>query len=320
MSLYRNILTQALKTALQSKYLWFFGLFAALIGSGGFEIIGQSFTSSSDSFLGVAELIRSGQLGSGFFTNLSEIASSQPKNLVIMVFVYLIILSVALFITWLSTVSQIAIVKGSAMSISGGKHDFSSGMNDGTAKFWPVLALNILIKLLIVFVLFLVNLPLLFGGFSGGLAWLYFMAYIVAVPMLILASFVIKYVIAYVVLKNDSLNLAVTRGFRLFKKNWIISIEMSLLQFLISFLVTVLALLVLSVLYVPLAFLAAIMLKAFGIFAGLAVFIVGLALAILLLVFIGSFDAVFQIAAWTGLFIELTGRGGESKIERVLSK
>ncbi len=35
MTLYRDILGQSLKSAWHNKYLWFFGLFAALLGNAG---------------------------------------------------------------------------------------------------------------------------------------------------------------------------------------------------------------------------------------------------------------------------------------------
>lgn len=323
MSLYRNILSQALKTAWHNNYLWFFGLFAALIGSGGFEVVGQSASSSSETLLRLSQAFDNDFFSLQTLQNIKDIFLNQPLNLVILALIYILILAIILFVIWLATVSQVAIVKGSAMSIAGEKHDFTASMSVGVKKFLPVFILNIMIKLVFVVMLFLVNMPLLIGIFNGqstGLSLAYILAYILIVPVLLLFSFVIKYIIAYVVLKDDTLSLAIVRGWQLFRRNWLISIEMSLLQFIISFVVSVSAILVLSALYWPLALISGIAMQAIGVFGAMSILLLGALVAIAFLAFVGAFDATFQIAAWTGLFVELTGKGGESKLQRLFKK
>jgi hypothetical protein len=63
------------------------------------------------------------------------------------------------------------------------------------------------------------------------------------------------------------------------------------------------------------------MLIKFGLFFNFWVLMV-LAFVILLMVIflIGSVLATFQISSWTGLFIELIGRGGVSKLVRMFDK
>ena len=38
------------------------------------------------------------------------------------------------------------------------------------------------------------------------------------------------------------------------------------------------------------------------------------------IVLVGSVLSTFQISAWTGIFIELVGKGGVSKINRIMGK
>ncbi|MEI8361015.1 MAG: hypothetical protein WCG01_02720 [bacterium] len=323
MSLYRNILSQALKTSWNNKYLWFFGLFASLIGSGGFEIVGQSASSSSETVMQIAQLLDKNFFSMQTLANTKDIFVNQPLNMAILILVYLIVFAIALFVIWLATVSQVAIVKGSAMAIAKEKHSFSSTIEIGTKKFLPVLMLNVMIKLVFVIMLFFVNLPLLIGVFSGqstGLSFLYILVYVLVVPTLLLFSFIIKYVIAFVVLKNDDLGMAIKRSLQLFKRNWLISIEMSLLQFVISFVVSILAILILSAMYWPVALVASVVMSSVGIFGAISILFIAAVLAIMFLAFVGAFDSTFQIAAWTGLFVELTGRGGESKLQRVFRR
>jgi hypothetical protein len=323
MSLYRNILSQAFKTAWHNKYLWFFGLFAAIIGSGGFEIVGQSASSTSSTLVQFTEIFDKNFFSVQTLSNIKGLFLTQTLNVVILVLIYLLIFAISLFVIWLATVSQVAIVKSSAMAIAKEKHDFASSLKLGVKKFWPVFILNVLIKVVFFAMLFLVNLPLIIGMFNGsskGLNVLYITGYVLVVPVLLLFSFIIKYVIAYVVLKNDDLNIAIARSWQLFKRNWLISMEMSLLQFVISFVISIVALLILSALYWPFALIASIAMQAVGVFGVLAVVVLGVLIAILFIAFVGAFDAVFQISAWIGLFIELTGKGAESKLQRIFSK
>ena len=66
MFLYRDVLSQAWKNTWQNKYLWFFGLFAALLGGwGDLEIVFRGLNGSEQGMPGVrmmAHMLFNGKL------------------------------------------------------------------------------------------------------------------------------------------------------------------------------------------------------------------------------------------------------------------
>jgi len=133
-------------------------------------------------------------------------------------------------------------------------------------------------------------------------------------------SFIIKYAVAYTVIKDENCLLAIKSGWQLFLKNWLISLEMAFLLFVINFLVGLALILGLLVLAVPFVFLV-IALSKLALVVNLWLFIVvAVALYIVVLVFVGSMLATFQIASWTSLFLELVSRGGTSKLTRLFNR
>ena len=113
---------------------------------------------------------------------------------------------------------------------------------------------------------------------------------------------------------------AVRLGWELFLSNWLVSLEMAFILFGISFLTTLCVFLSLAILAIPLMLIAYIALQLASL--GLFWFILFsfLILFILIVVLVGSVLTTFQIASWTGLFIELINKGAVSKIVRVFEK
>lgn len=320
MPLYRKILNQAFLVSWHNKYLWFFGLFAALVGSGGYEIVGQGLAVNSDNLLWAKDFLNTGVISSGTFGNIKNLAISQPSDLVIIGLLLLVFLAITAFLLWLATVSQTAIVSSATHIIADKKHSFSESFKNGRKNFWPVFAVNVFVKIAIFVVMLVINFPIISGIFYGT-SWdygsLYILSVVVFVPILIMFSFMMKYVIAYVVIKGDSLCLAMKRGWQLFRTNWIISIEAAFILFIVSFLVSMVAIILLSALILPAKFIFYMAINYFGLYAGLFTMFVSELIGFLIIVGFASFNSVFQISAWTSLFIEIIGRGGESKIERL---
>ena len=63
MTLYRNIFSQSLKITWRYKYLWFFGLFSALLGNGGeIELLLRRFDGTVEQglFPGLSNILSTG--------------------------------------------------------------------------------------------------------------------------------------------------------------------------------------------------------------------------------------------------------------------
>jgi len=323
MFLYRNILKQSWQIAWHNKYLWFFGIFAALLGNGGeYEIIVRGLGGDGQSvFPSWQKLAETGVFSRQTLHNITTMMSNDALSLLLTLAVLLVILVLLIFLVWLTVVSQAALVNNTAGIIKQKNTNLRQGIASGINNFWPVFGLNILSKIIIGLIFAVISLPLVLTVLKTNAAVsisLYIVGFIIFVPLAIALSFIIKYAIAYVVIRGSGLVDSLKQGWQLFMDNWLISFEMALILFFINFAVGLIIVLCILTLAVPFLFLGFI----FYYLASLAGFwliaIVALLSFLLLIVLGGAMLAVFQISSWTGLFLELIKGGGTPKIMRVL--
>jgi hypothetical protein len=321
MTFYRHIIKKAWEITWKFRFLWFFGLFTALLGNGGeYEIIVKTFgdEESAGLFPGLRTLADTGIFTMDGMRNVARTAATDPINFSIIIIVLLLTLAVGVFLIWLVIISQAALVNSSAKIIQNKKTAFRETLQSGISNFWPVFILNLFNRLIFsgIFVLLLIPIAV-----SLSLAApLYVILFIILIPVSIFISFIIKYSIGYVVIKGQPLSAALKNGWKLFKENWLVSVEMALLLALINFALGLLAIFIVLVLSVPFLFLAAIFIN-FGSVAGFwLVALLGFAGFMILLFLAGAILATFQVSAWTGLFLELINKGGTSKIVRLFGK
>ncbi len=322
---YRQMLLQSFRIAWKNRYLWFFGLFASLLSIGAeYQILVRAMSrgASLEWMSDWSNFFHSGLFSWGFFPKLVDMFVTSPLLMSVVLVISLIALTVFLMLVWLAVVSQIAIVNNSDKILKSKKEvadlNLHTGVLAGAKNFWPVFGLNFVSKVIINILVFVVSLPLMFIFWNKGTsAAIYIILFILFIPVAISFSLLIKYAIAFVVLKKERLYPAVRHAWKMFVQNWIISLEMAFLLFAISFFATF-AILTLSVLVaIPFFFLALTFLSMFTKFAFLSVVLLGIIIITLFVIFCGSVLSTFQVVAWTNLFNHL-GRGIESKIERLV--
>lgn len=324
-SLYRKILNQSVKIAWKKKYLWFFGLFAIILtgNDADFEILNRFFTDSSQSiFSPLQSIVDSGLLTSRGLGNMFKLFQADPISLLSGVLILVIIVLLILFVVWLMIVSQSALVKNTANIIASKENNIQTGVESGIKNFWAVLGLNILNKIAVAIAAFLIAFPVttsLFNSHPIVSVLSYLVMFLVLIPVALSISLLLKYAIAYRVIKGEDFIGSIKKGFSLFTNNWLVSLEMAVTLFLINFLASIIIIIVLLMLIWPF-FLLSYAVAAVS--TALLLFVQMLAIATLFgfVAASGSFLAVFQISSWTGLFIELINKGGTSKITRVIEK
>ena len=326
MTLYRNILKSSWKNTWRNKYLWFFGLFAALIGnSGELEIFFRSFNDRMEGgffawFKGIAS---TGIFSVEALKNIGRLMVEDTGTMLLLLFTLLLVLALGGFLIWLTVASQIAIVNNTANEKLGKKHNIQIGLKAAAKSFWSVLGLNIFVKLFSYILFGALTIPIVLSLFNQGVlgyGFLFVLLYIVFIPLILFVSFIIKYAIAYSVIKNEGFLESLKNGWNLFMKNFLVSIEMTLLLFFINFFVAFILILVFLVLAVPFVFIFAVFSSILTYINLMFVFIGAILLFIVFTAFAGSILATFQISAWTYLFIELETKGGISKVKRIFSK
>lgn len=316
-NIYRDVLRQAWDIIKKNKILWFFGLFAALLGNGGeYQIL----IKVVDHVGGASNLAKSAL---GFsFGDVYRFLTYNPFEFALVLTAVFAILFLTGFLIWLVIVSQGALIKGASAGSGKKKFDFREGIGAGMEKFAPLLGINVLSKVLIFSVLFGLGIPLMFSmlkinNIAGVVLYLIF--FIILISLAIIISFIAKFAAAFVVLKDKDFFSSVKDAFRLFCDNWVVSLEMALILFLLNAAIGLLLVFLIALIYMPLAT-AAFMYFLSGFWIGSWVMIILMAaLSFGLVGFIGAILASFQWASWVILFKKLTSRETVlSKIERAV--
>lgn len=326
MSLYRNIVRRAWNIAWKNKYLWFFGFFAALLGNGGeFEFFLRALLGETEVSVlpGIDAILQSPLLTADGIVNAARLFVEDPISVLISVVVLLVIIAIVGFIVWLVNVSQIALVNNAVAAISDEDKGFKAGLEAGIDKFWPVLSYNIILRLITGILFLLINWALFLslresGDMIGKV--LYGVLFLLSIPLLMSLSFIFKYAIAFIVTRGQKFSESLRNGWNLFMKNWLISMEMAFVLFFINLLTGFALFLLLLMLAGPIYLLITLAATIKSIIAFWFVISLSLMLFMAILGVFGGILATFQITAWTTLFVELTGKGGVSKLVRVFSK
>jgi len=318
---YRTFIKQAWQISKRYHHLWFFGIFASLLAIGGeYQIITQSATSHpGGSFISSGNLILQSLFNSSFYEGLSLLISENPAAFWALISITLLSLALIVIMIYLAILSQSALVSQSAQILMSKKKKENLSINDGLKEarphFWRVLALNLSSYIIVTFSLFLFSLPLVFLLVidSIALGFAYTLLFIIFAPIALSLALVIKYAIAARVLEKLSFVSSLQKGLHIFKENWLVSLEMALILFLINFLTGVATLFFIALFFLPMLFVAlqfyAPVMAAFS-----------LILSISTMLIIASWLNTFQISAWTSLYLHLQDKKGISKLERLFAK
>ena len=321
---YRSLLRQAWEITWKHKYLWFFGLFATLVAGGGsweYQIITQNLNQSmvDGSYFRLSGILALGEIVKNFCLGLVSLLQYDFWTVINALTILLLSLFLLAFFVWLAITCQAALVWDVKKIANSKKKDLTlsirEGLTAGHRYFWQIFSLNLLTKVLISFLLFIASLPLLFMVLSDTplLATTYVVLFIIFIPAAMGLSLMIKYAIAYQVLDNKSFVSAIEAAEKLFRKNWLISLEAAIILFIINFLASGVLLIVMALILLPLLLLGLIFQLSWLV-------ILTILLAIIIIVFFGSALTTFQTATWTNLFLTLKDKGGIAKLERLFQR
>lgn len=326
-SLYRSIMSRAWEITKKFKGLWFFGFFAAIISSGGeYEIIARAlYTPGNDDLIsttvsgfqeGIREVVTKGNVD--IWKNLASSLFANSSAMIVALAIFILVIAITLFLLWLSTVSQIGMIRNISLINRGKKPTFNEGLDAGTKLFWPVFLINVIFKAIIFIMLFLLGRELLLLAGKGGLApALYFFSFALFVVITLIISFLIRYQIFYLVLKKQPWLEALQSGWKLFKKNWLISLEMAFLMFLFYVVVFFISIFIVAVLTaIPTVVLLTYLLY-LPVFVKTIIALVCIVLIILTMIASSILINTFQWASWTLLFDRLSLKDELSKIIRL---
>ncbi len=322
---YRQILKKSYLIVRRYKFLWFFGIFAAMMGNGR-EI--QFLSRASETVPNLPAKINSWGVAFSQFTPFDLLKSFwdliviQPGAAILFIGGFLLVF---LFIVWMVMLSQAVLIYSTERINSNKVVDFRTAFNAVHDKVWDVLVLNILTRAILYIVLGILLLPfigliMINNGSAVGLFGIILLSFVIVVPLAMILNFVLKYAIIYNVIDGHSIWDSFTEAWRLFWKQWLISLEFAVVMFVINVLLILGLFILLFFLAVPFLALGVTLLSTqFVALANLSI-ILALLLFIVLMVLVSAAFAVFQYSAWTLLFFELKKGNAYPKLLRVAAR
>lgn len=320
---YRPIFKKAWEITKQNRFLWIFGLFAALAGNGGiYEILVKGFgriVSEGEVNLVTSKWMWFTEFLS--FPHLEDLYVRSPLFVSLLWVLFFVILACLAFLIWIIVTSRGALVSSVKKIASRKKTTLRAGWADGKKYFWPVLGLNLLSKALTFGLLILITIPAMLyltgqGGNIGLNLFLYILAFVVFTSLALFISFMAIYATCFVVIEDKRLVESIRLSWKMFIKNWLISIEMALLLFGITIAAGI-GIILFTLLYmIPVALLLfAFSYLELSIGFWLITFLATLGW-FLALFFAGAIISTFQFSSWTLLFMEINKKKIWSKLLR----
>ncbi|PJE75738.1 hypothetical protein COV04_03170 [Candidatus Uhrbacteria bacterium CG10_big_fil_rev_8_21_14_0_10_48_11] len=322
---YRTVLQQALKLTKERKALWFWGLFAALLGDAGeYRFLSTAFTSAV-SGAEPPSLLTFTAPPLSVLSGLWQATTTDPFSVFILLLLSAFGAGLVAFFVWLITVSVIGLIRGAAArnwKSQGLVAELNETVRESKKPFGAVLVTYFFGRTLLWLIVGLVTLfgTLVFVDFYLGLA-LFIVAFVVLVPVLFFVSFVVRFAIMAEVLKGKGIIESVEMAIHLVRKNWMVATELALLLVLINFIAGLLLLVFIYVGVLPFLVTASVFWQSN--IAGWAVLLATLSVVgFLATVFVfGALLSTFQWAAWTVLFVYLQQRSRAlPKIVRFLGR
>ena len=284
---YLDIIKRAIAITWKNRHLWWFGLFVALTGAG------NSFSYSFG---------KNNNLPSNAGQKVLDFFSGHIGLVVLAVISGLILF---LIFTILGIIGRGALIKSVDKISKNELSDFKTGFRSGKKYFWRILGAGIILTLFIVVAVLILATPIIFlflnKAYLLGIL-LVFMALIILIPLVILATYLRIYGYIYIVLGEVGVWTAIENSYMLLRKNLGVSLIMGLIFMAIG------AIYGLSILmlFVPIAaiffFIGSILYLALkGIGIAITVFL-GVITILAIALFLRSIYETFAQAVWVFLF------------------
>lgn len=317
---YRHILADAWGAVKSAKVLWLLGFFVSFLGNGGvYELLiqGTGRLGLRQDFGGAFAMAGILPSGERFAEAVGTIGGFDTAVALLIGLTVLAMLGLAV---WVVVSAQGGLIAGLRDALKGRKVAFGEAFSAGAEVFWPLFTLNLFSRLAVMslFYLLLALLVLLLAKATLLSSLAYLVGFLVAVPLTVVIGFITIYAACYVTIHRLTFIQALDSALALFRRYWLVSLEMAVILFVINVLVAfVLGAIMGAVGLALLPFIVGASLLQSGPALG-AVLALAAVAAVAVLAIVGSGLAAFQYAAWVALFGKLhaKGHGGVPKIVR----
>jgi hypothetical protein len=306
---YRQILKQAWEITIANKVLWIFGIFASFVSLENiYEIILGQIVQAEDP-AGFYQSIINLSAKQSIYINKSLEALSLFKFDWLGLIAFMAFGAIVIFLIWLALTSQIFIIK-SANQLYHRKNVITRlNFQQSDERFWPVLILQILTKLILYAGFVALSLPLIYLILTNqpiALIYANIVFFILYIIFSIVINFLAAYAVNFIVLKNLLVIEALSAGWKLFKNNVLISIEIATVLFFLKLLSLIVIFSLFMLFFLPVGVMLFFSLIG-GDLLAIVLCLTVLILAFLLIsLFINAVFTTFYLSCWTITFIKLT--------------
>jgi len=236
---------------------------------------------------------------------------------------FILLFIVVLFFIWLIFTSQIFVIKSTAKLYQNKKVDTAHDLSGSYDKFWPVLGVSIISKLLLGAGFMIISLPLLYSlllGNNSAIIASNILFFILFTIFAIIISFIAAYATNYVILKDVHVIEAFKRAWQLFSKNIIISLELAFVLFILKIVSIIIILSITFLGLIPLIFIFMLNLAANNILGIVMTLTLMLFLFSLISLLINSIFATLYLSSWTITFLKLNEGSLIGKLAHLANK
>ena len=329
MSIYKKVFVDSLKNVWYNPKYWVFGLFAIFFGGTvELELFDSFFSQSRNIFFDLSSSSFGLFLNPAVLSKIPEAASADAGYFAKLLFIFLVFAVIMAVIIILAVLAQLVIInkvyqgKKNKQLVDVNKESYKELLMSNIDKLWPAISLNVLYKVFIVILFIIIGLPIIITA-NNPVFWtdvVYMLLFIVLLPVAIVSSMLLRYATIYIKIKNQAIKEALVNAWELFKKNWLLTSEISILMFFFTVIASLLVIVLIMSLSIPYYFLSLAL--SFVLPQQFALVLVGLFLLIAFIIFIvgAAMISTYNIAIWTNLFSEIENKPKEGKIAQVLNK
>jgi len=306
---YKSILHSAWQITFKNKVLWLFGIFASFIAlEGVYEIVLSQLKLFKKLNVFHLELITLYEKQISFINYHTYFWKSFSQD-IFSYFVIVLILTIFILFIWLVFISQIYIIKAAEALYKKKKIQSNQILEQSMPKFWSVLGLNIVVKIILYAGFIGLSLPLLYALLNQSesqilSANLFF--FIVFTIFAIILSFIAAYATNFIVLKGLHIFEAIHEAWSLFRRNIILSLEVAFVLFILKLLSIIIIFCILAVVFVPLFVIFVIALQTQNAVAFILVITLVILFFTIISALINAIYSVFYLASWTITFLSIT--------------
>lgn len=308
---YRQALTRAWHLVWRNKILWIFGLFSAFLGQFGVS-----------DFIGRVWMLTEKNLSSFYWLGTISGQTTLAQKLGL-IWAGGILVGLGLLLVVVAVLAQGSLIL-SAIDLFKGKPEpkLKKIWRQSNNFFWRLLALNIVRKIFLGFLAAMVayiGVSLIYSQNLGGYYGLLLIMF-VGLFLAMIISAVLIYASCYTVADNQDFFTSLKKAWHLFCDHLLVSVEVSVILILASFLLLAVVLAGSTLVFLP----SLIIWLLAGIFSLPVLAVIALLLGLFLLIawvmVAGAVFNAFTICAWTYLFMKMRHEGVVSRTLHYLKK